>query len=144
MQTAEHGQIIPLTLQDVKIKFEEWRTNKQNNHISKAKIPLELWQQVSALFGRYPLIRIRKTLNLNPKQLKSKFKKYQDNINPVKISSHQQPAFVPINIPQPNEEIEANPIGKLEIKRPDGAAIFIEHVNQKTLTMLLTQFMQGL
>lgn len=50
MQTAEDRQIISPTLQDVKIKFEEWRTNKQNNNTPKAKIPDELWKHSQPLF----------------------------------------------------------------------------------------------
>lgn len=88
--------------------------------------------------------KIRKTLNLNPRQLKSRFQKYRSNKNPVKTIKTQQPNFIPINIPQPKEAIDLNFIGKVEIKRSDGAAIFIERLNQQTLTLLLTQFMQGL
>ena len=65
-------------------------------------------------------------------------------LGPQLHSLAQQPTFIPINIPQPKEIIDLNFIGKVEIKRSDGAAIFIERLNQQTLTLLLTQFMQGL
>ena len=144
MQT-EHRKKTKLTLQEVSAKFEEWRTNKQMSNTTTAKIPNDLWQQVSQLFNHYSLTKIRKTLNLNSRQLKSKFQKYSSNYkNPVKTIKTKQPTFIPISIPQPKEEIEPNFIGKVEIKRSDGATISIESLNQHTLTLLLTQFMQGL
>ena len=113
----------------------------------KAKIPRELWEQVIRLFDYYPLTKIRKTLKLDSAQIKYRFKEYRNIKNSAKIpGTNQRPTFIPINIHQPNIEIEpnSNSIGKVEIKRPDGATIFIEHLNQKTLSTLLTQFMQGL
>ena len=143
MQT-ERCQETKLTLQEVSAKFEEWRINKQNNNITTAKIPNDLWQQVSELFDHYSLAKIRKTLNLNPRQLKSRFQKYRSNKNSVKTIKTKHPTFIPISIPQPKEETEPNFSGKVEIKRSDGATISIEHLNQHTLTLLLTQFIQGL
>ena len=43
-------QATPPTLQDIATIFEEWRSNKQKNNIAKAKIPKDLWKQVSELF----------------------------------------------------------------------------------------------
>lgn len=136
-------QTTPPTLQNIVTIFEEWRTNKQKNNIQKAKIPKDLWKQVSELFDHYPLIEIRKALNLNPRQLAYRFKTYCNSKNSTKHTHNQHPTFIPINI-KPNVEVESNFIGKVEIKRPNGTTIAIEHVNQTMLSTLLTQFMQGL
>jgi hypothetical protein len=149
MQTATQSilqpkfcQPSPLNLQTVSAKFEQWRINKKNNNLVQAKIPKELWQQVIELFGRYPLTKIRKTLNLDAKQLKSKFKQYH-NKNSVKAIKPKQPTFIPINISHSNQSEATEIIGKVELKRSDGAVISIERLNQNTFLSVLTQFMQG-
>jgi len=58
--------------------------------------------------------------------------------------SNKIPDFVEIKIAQPLEKNDTEFTGKVEIKRADGAAIFIERLSQQTLAHILTQFMQGL
>lgn len=54
----EPCQTMPLSLETVNAKFKEWRTSKQNNNITTAKIPNDLWKQVSELFDHYSLAKI--------------------------------------------------------------------------------------
>jgi hypothetical protein len=131
-----------LNLQTVSAKFEEWRSFKKNNNLVQARIPKELWQQVIELFGRYPLTKIRKTLKLDIKQLNSKLKQYRNQTS-AKTIKPKQPTFIPINVPHHHQSEETNVIGKIELKRSDGAIISIERLNQHTFLSVLTQFMRG-
>ena len=141
MHTLEQDQSSVPSLKEVSDKFEQWRLTRATK---RDKIPVELWQQVLPLVNKYHIGEISKVLRLCGGQIKAlatKVKKQlQDSHTPVKTTL--KPCdFVAINVPPAIEEIDTPFTGKVEIKRPDGVVILIEHLNQKALTQLLTQFM---
>ncbi len=61
-----------MTLEDVKIYFDLWRTKK--NHIGEA-IPDYLWKKVHAITSKYKPSKIYKTLGINSTQFTSHMKR---------------------------------------------------------------------
>lgn len=133
MHSLSQDQLAPLSLEEVAAAFEQWRATRAK----KSKIPEFLWQHVMLLLSRYPISKLTKTLNLSGGQVKAKMQ-CMTNATDAK---HKLPTFVPVSIPQ---SIEEPIVGKIEIKRSDGAVLSIDRLNQATLTNLLTQFMRGL
>ena len=137
MSSLLQEQIASPSLEEVSATFEQWRMTRTNK---RSRIPDALWQQIIPLLSKYPISKISKTLKVSGGQLKAmKCSTNIINANP----KPQVPTFVPINIPQTIEKIEGD-VGKVEIKRSDGAVLSIDRLNQTTLTHLLTQFMRGL
>jgi hypothetical protein len=133
MHSLLQDQLTPLSLKEVSAAFEQWRATRAK----KSRIPESLWQQVILLLSKYPISKVTKALNLSGGQVKAKMQ-CMTNSNDAK---HKLPTFVPVSIPQ---SIEEPIVGKIEIKRSDGAVLSIDRLNQATLTNLLTQFMRGL
>jgi len=124
-----------LSLKEVSAKFEQWRATR----LKKGKIPETLWQEAILLLKKYPIGKVTQTLKLSGNQIKAKMQ------HPTTLNGQSKlPAFVPISIPPLVEPTEVSVIGKLEIKRADGAVLSIDRLNQKIFTQLLAQFMQGL
>ncbi len=138
MHTLEQDQSIAPSLKEVSARFEQWRSTRAK----RGKIPNVLWQQVLALLNIYSRSELCKVLKLSSGQIKTKMQLHTADAT-VNINSKMRD-FVAINIPQVTEEIDTQFTGRVEIKRPDGVVIFIERLNQQTLTQILTQFMQGL
>ena len=138
MQTLDQNQPTPPSLNEVNAKFEQWRSTRPSK---RSKIPDPLWQLVLTLLNKHPIGEISQALRLSGGQIKAKMQLYTTNAT---INTNKPSDFVSITIPQATEEIDTSFSGKVEIKRPDGAAISIERLNQKTLVQFLTQFMQGL
>ncbi len=127
-----------LSLKKVQANFEQWRTKRPK----KSKIPDDLWQQAMPLFKKYPKGKICKALKLSGGQTNAKLKSMGNNT--LKIPS-KPTTFVPIAVPPMIQKAEQPCVpGKLEIKRADGAVIVMEGLNKKTLTQVLSQFMEGL
>jgi hypothetical protein len=135
MYTLAQNHPTPLSLEEVNANFAQWRSTRTK----KSKIPDILWQQALVLLSKYSASKICKALNLSSGQLNKKIQQSTTNATANRTSK-----FVAINIPQTVEAVEPYYIGKIEIKRVDGATIFIEQLNQNVLTQILTQFMQGL
>jgi hypothetical protein len=133
MHSLSQDQLTPLSLKEVGTAFEQWRATRAK----KSKIPESLWQQVVLLLRKYPISKITKTLNLSGGQVKAKMQSMMTTTD----AEHKFPTFVPVSIPQ---NVEEPIVGKIEIKRSDGAVLSIDRLNQATLTNLLTQFMRGL
>ncbi|HXH54758.1 MAG TPA: hypothetical protein VNK03_03325 [Gammaproteobacteria bacterium] len=131
MHSLSQDQLTPLSLKEVGAAFEQWRATRAK----KSKIPEALWQQVVLLLRKYPISKVTKTLNLSGGQVKAKMQS-MTNTNDAK---HKLPTFVPVNIPL---SVEEPIVGKIEIKRSDGAVLSIDRLDQATLTNLLTQFMR--
>ena len=125
-----------LSLKEVSAKFEQWRASR----LKKSRIPEALWQEAILLLKKYPIGRVTQTLKLSGSQIKAKMQQHTAILN----NQSKLPAFVPISIPPVVEQTEFGIIGKLEIKRADGAVLSIDGLNQKIFSQLLAQFMQGL
>jgi len=137
MHSLSQVPTISPSLKEVSAIFEQWRITRANK---KSRIPDALWQQVIPLLSKYPISEISKTLKISGGQLKTM--KYPTNIVKAK-SKLRVPTFMPISIPQAIGKTDID-VGKVEIKRADGAVLSIDRLNQATLTHLLTQFMRGL
>ncbi len=127
-----------LSLKKVSANFEQWRTTRPK----KSKIPDDLWQQAMPLFKKYPKSKICKALRLSGGQTNAKLKSMGNHT----LKTPPKPTtFVPIAMPPMLQEAEQPCVpGKLEIKCTDGAVIVMEGLNQRTLTQVLSQFMEGL
>ena len=65
-----------MTLEEVKLEFEAWRTTQKNKMVS---IPSSLWQKVYDIHQNYKPTQICKTLRLNSKQFKNKIAEFSSS-----------------------------------------------------------------
>ena len=132
----EEASMAKLTLETVMNNFTKWRSKGS----SKGKIPEYLWKQVLILLENYPATRVTSALSLSSSQV-SKRRREHKGEKPTNIKSN----FVEIPIPKPNHKainISSSLGSRIEIKRPDGAMVAIEHLPEQVLTQILTKFMQ--
>ena len=141
MSTLDQGTSIPISLQEMKVRFEHWRSTR----VKRGKIPNALWQQVIFLTRKHSIYELSKVLRLNGTDIKSKMQLGASHpLTPHTKSSTYQSSFLEINIPLIEEDEVHLTTGKIELKRPDGATVLIEHLDKRIVMQILTQFMEGL
>ena len=115
-------------LESVKAAFEHWRRTRAK----QGKIPDELWLQVKALLGQYPLTTICNSLKISHLQIKEKLEK-----------ETCEPQFIEVANPLPIEVAEA---GKehcsIELNRPSGESLKIHTLPMTMIPQIISDFMR--
>ena len=126
-----------LSLKEVNTKFEHWRSTRTK----RTRIPSVLWQQVLILLNKHSIGQLTKILRISSRQIKIKMKQY--SANPKHKTIGKSTDFIAIDVPS-LEPLPPYILSKMEIRRPDGAVLVIEHLNPKLFSDILTQFMEDL
>ena len=117
-----------LTLEDVKIRFESWRSTRKQD---KERIPTSLRKDAFSLVGRYPKMNILKELRLNTTQLNS-FGELSEASQ--SSPSPQKPTFL---------EVSLSPLVpcRIELHHPGGTILRLESINEQQFSTLLQTFL---
>lgn len=133
----------PATLEEVKAKFDQWRTTPSKNK----RMPHTLWEAASHLIKQYDYRQIAAELNLNPNRLRTVIKQYFQK-KPMEVSTSD---FVELSLPSfslsspPSlEQKKSEPLtcGTLECTRPDGAILKTSGLDSKDLYSLIQGFLE--
>jgi len=127
------------SLDDVKRYFAKWRATRTN----KGRIPNHLWDKVLGILDYYPIGEVTKELGLSGSQVSAKRK--QRIANELSLQKSANPNFVELNISQAktHDKFVTNLHGKIEIRRPDGAVLIIDQLQEQTMLQVLNQFTQA-
>jgi hypothetical protein len=154
-----------LSLDKVKIKFQQWRDTRTN---SREKIPESLWSEALLLIGSYPAYEITSALGLNHTQLKTKLNEAaQAELNKVGLSNpfvKNEAAqaelnkvglsnpFVKVEVgnhletaladsqPRLEKTLPLDHAGPVEIKRSDGSVLIIQTLPFNAIHSLIQAF----
>jgi hypothetical protein len=80
-----------MTLEEVRLEFETWRSTRKNKGIP---IPKELWLKVYDIHQNYKPTQMCKALRLNGQQFKSKMAEFSSStfveipINPITVNAN--------------------------------------------------------
>lgn len=122
----------PLTLDEVKLAFEQWRTHK-----TEIRIPQVLWDQVKMLSQSYQHSIIRKTLGISGSQ-------FYEHISPAKtVSTFIE---VPVNTQSKKDaKLKTKLIQKSLVdaksRRTDGSHLSIKNLSNQDVMNLIQAFL---
>jgi hypothetical protein len=122
----------PITLDKVKLAFNQWRANKQGRYIPKA-----LWDQVDALTAFYKPWLIRKALGISGSQ-------YSNHI--PRSKSPQTFVEVPVkSLAIKNHlrqsKLTQGSLADIEIYRVDGSHLCIKYLDEYAVSNLIQTFL---
>lgn len=110
-----------LTLETVKVHFDEWRQGR-----SRRKIPDSLLAEAHSLIGRHSKSEISKSLGLN-----------YENLCPLPKSPPSEASFVEVPLSRGFSVCEA------EVLHPNGMALRLKSLTEQQLSITLKAFIAG-
>jgi hypothetical protein len=123
------------TLESLRVELDNWRSTRTK----QGRIPDDLWTKAISLLGKYSMSQLSRELRVSNAQIRAKL-----NLLNKPKSAASEP-FIEVPIPSlKHESTEVNLGSRIEIKRADGASMVIEHLNEQSLSNLLSKFMRDL
>lgn len=147
--TPPENATIPLTIDDVRARFEAWRAIKP---YANSPIPGELWDLALDLLDRHGVVEIARGLRLDPKIFgeRARRRRASRQLTPPSTQSSsavpELPPFVEVTL-SPAGSIAMSPSGAagtpchkprqiLEIRFPDGTIVSATHAEPMDVTPL--------
>ncbi len=134
----------PLTLSEVKQKFDDWRSNRGK----LGPFPEEHWRAAVGLLDHYKTAKILRELHITSQQLEDRKMRYQPTqtetrpfvsveLNPPNIKNNDLDGVAPA---QPSSSAVAT--SSIELRRPDGTTLTIHELPRIEVQALVTTFME--
>ncbi len=119
------------TLEAVCIELDHWRSTRKKS----GKIPDKIWAKTLKLLDRYSMNEVRQALRLSHTQLKNKLKQK----DPFTLNS--ETPFYEIAVTSIKHQQTHIHLGtSIELKRPDGTILSIQHLSDRLLLNLISTF----
>lgn len=135
----------PLTLESVKIQFDQWRSTRTRG----SKTPKHLWEAAQSLTKMHAYEQIASTLNINPHRLRSKLEKQSHQSSALLKTDFVEIPLSPLapSFPHPpspgpkNFNLDGYARATLELTRQDGLALKASGLNHNDLFSLVKSFL---
>lgn len=129
----------PVTLTDVQLQFQQWRSTKT----AGAKIPDLLWELTAKLLASqaYKITNIGKALGISTRQFRDKFPghvKTKSKISSVKPKTPSTFVQAPLN----TVFMPSSPVPQLVIEKANGTKLSFSTVDQAQFALLIHTLME--
>ena len=124
----------PLTLDKVKLAFNQWRANKTAR---KTPIPQLLWDQVNTLTKSYKPTLIRKTLSISGSQYNQHIFQSKSPHTFIEVSRKSLAVKNHLRQSKATKESQID----IEIYRLDGSHLCIKHLDDSAVSKLIHTFL---
>ncbi len=121
-----------LTLEEVKLAFDQWRSNKNG-----VRTPEKLWDQVKTLTQFYKHNLIRDTLGISGSQYKKYVPSQKSDAIFVEVPIKPQP--IKHNVLKPKSPTKK--LVEVDILRGDGSRLSIKQLDSQSVSNLIQAFL---